>query len=85
MNTMQFLAMQYNFKPLVPLEVVAKDYLATISQTELHRKARTQQLGFACVNTGSDKRPRYFVPIESLAAWVDSIKRDAELDHRAMQ
>lgn len=84
MTTMQLLAMQYGFKALIPLENVANDYLSDISKTELHRKAKNQQLNFACINTGSDKRPKYLVPIESLAGWIDAIKNEATLDHRAM-
>lgn len=87
MTTMQLLAMQYNFKALIPLERVASDYIYTdkmISGTELHRKAKKQEFGFACVNVGTDKHARYLVPIESLAAWLDSIKNDAQLDHKAM-
>lgn len=85
MTTMQLLAMQYGFKALIPLENVANDYLSELTKTELHRKAKNQQLDFACVNTGSDKRPKYLVPIENLANWIDRMKREAELDHRAMQ
>lgn len=84
MTTMQMLVMQYGFKALIPLETVAKDYLSNISTTELHRKAKNQQLGFACVNTGSDKRPKYLVPVENLASWIDSLKTEAVLDHQAM-
>ncbi|WP_062498413.1 pyocin activator PrtN family protein [Moraxella lacunata] len=85
MTTMQLLAMQYGFKAMIPLEIVAKDYLTDISKTELHRKAKEQKFGFACVNTGTDKRPRYLVPLENLASWLDSTKKETELDHRAMQ
>lgn len=85
MTTMQLLAMQYGFRALIPLDMIANDYLSELTKTELHRKAKNQQLDFACVNTGSDKRPKYLVPIENLANWIDRMKREAELDHRAMQ
>lgn len=85
MTTMQMLAMQYGFRALIPLDMIANDYLSELTKTELHRKAKNQQLDFACVNTGSDKRPKYLVPIENLANWIDRMKREAELDHRAMQ
>lgn len=84
MTTMQMLAMQYNFRTLIPLHTVAEDFCNKITKTELHRKAKNQQLGFACVNTGTEKRPNYVVPIESLAAWIDTIKNNAIQDHQAM-
>ena len=84
MTTMQMLAMQYGFRALIPLDMIANDYLSGLTKTELHRKAKNQQLGFACVNTGSDKRPKYLVPVENLAIWIDSIKKEAVLDHQAM-
>lgn len=84
LSVLQLLTVQYGCKPLIPLEQVAQDYLSSINKTELHRKASKMQLGFAVVNTGTDKRPKYLVPIESLAAWLDAIKQTAIADHRAM-
>ena len=83
MTTIQLLAMQYNFQAMIPLERVANDYLGQLSQTELHRKAKAQEFGFATVNTRTEKKPKYYVPIESLAVWLDALKREAALDHQA--
>lgn len=82
-TTMQLLAMQYNFQSIIPLERVADDYLGKISKTELHRQAKAQKFGFATLNTRTEKNPKYYVPIESLAAWLDKLKKEAILDHKA--
>ena len=72
-NTEQMLIMRYGFTPLIPLDKVASD------------KAKHGQLGFSVVNNGSESKPAYYVPLASLAAWIDHEIDEANSDHLAMQ
>lgn len=84
-NTEQMLIMRYGFTPLIPLDKVASDYLPPLTKPELHRKAKHGQLGFSVVNNGSESKPAYYVPLASLAAWIDHEISEANSDHLAMQ
>lgn len=84
-NTEQLLLIKYKCSPLIPLADVAKDYLPPINQTALHRKASKGEFGFAVVNTGSKTRPAYYVPLVSLAVWIDEHISEANADLHAMK
>lgn len=84
-NTEQSLLIMYKCKPLIPLADVARDYLPPINEAELRRKASKGEFNFAVVNTGSKTRPAYYVPLVSLAAWIDGCISEANADHLAMQ
>lgn len=83
-DTFAVLMMRYQYKSMIPLEDVARDYLPSCNKTELHRKAKKGKFEFAIVNTGTDNRPAYFVPLLSLAAWIDTKTKEAIDDHYAM-
>lgn len=84
-NTEQLLLIKYRCSPLIPLADVSSEYLPPITQAELHRKAKNGEFNFAVVNTGTSKRPAYYVPLVSLAAWIDGHINEANADLHAMK
>lgn len=84
-NTEQMLIMRYGFNPLVPLDLVAKDYLNDVSIEQYKKQAREQSLPFPVVINGKGKATTYHVHVASLASWIDKVKEVAAKDHLAAQ
>ena len=84
-NTEQMLIMRYGFNPLVPLDLVAKDYLSGASDTELRRNASEGKLPFPAIKNGKGKSTTYHVHVKALALWIDKVAAEAASDHHAMQ
>ena len=84
-NTEQMLIMRYGFNPLIPLDMVAKDYLSASSDTELRRNASDGKLPFPVIKNGKGKSTTYHVHVKALAEWIDKAAAEAASDHHAMQ
>ena len=84
-NTEQMLIMRYGFNPLVPLDLVAADYLSSMNEDRYKKLAREQSLPFPVVINGKGKATTYHVHVASLASWIDKVKEVAAKDHLAAQ
>ena len=85
LSTEQMLIMRYGFNPMIPLDVVAADYLGKASDTELRRNASNGDLPFPVVKNGKGKATTYHVHVKALAEWIDKAAHIAATDHHAMQ
>ena len=84
-NTEQMLIMRYGFNPLIPLDLVAKDYLRDTTIKQYEKQARDSNLPFPVVINGKGKATTYHVHVASLASWIDKVKDVAAKDHLAAQ
>lgn len=84
-NTEQMLIMRYGFNPLVPLDLVAKDYLNDVSAKHYEKQAREGNLPFPVVVNGKGKATTYHVHVKALALWIDKVSDIAAKDHLAAQ
>ena len=82
-DTVSILIMRYNHNPLIPLQMVADDYLPGLKWQTIKERARVQDLPFPVV-VSKDKRPTYHVSVRALAAWIDKVSAEANQDHLAM-
>lgn len=83
-NTEQMLIMRYGFNPLIPLDLVAKDYLNDVSVEQYKKQARESNLPFPVVISGKGKSTTYHVHVKALAMWIDKVSEVAAKDHHAM-
>lgn len=83
-NTEQMLIMRYGFNPLVPLDLVAKDYLNDVKPEQYKKQAREGNLPFPVVINGKGKSFTYHVHVKALATWIDKASEAAAKDHHAM-
>lgn len=83
-NTEQMLIMRYGFNPMIPLEIVAVDYLSGTTKTELRRNASNGDLPFPVIKNGNGKSTTYHVHVKALAEWIDRAAAEAASDHQAM-
>lgn len=83
-NTEQMLIMRYGFNPLVPLDLVAKDYLRDTTIKQYEKQARDSNLPFPVVINGKGKATTYHVHVKALAQWIDNAAEVAAKDHHAM-
>lgn len=83
-NTEQMLIMRYGFNPLVPLDLVAQDYLNDVSSEQYKKQARDGNLPFPVVINGKGKATTYHVHVKALALWIDKAAEVAAKDHHAM-
>lgn len=83
-NTEQMLIMRYGFNPLIPLDLVAKDYLNDVSADQYKKQARKGNLPFPVVVNGEGKSTTYHVHVKALAQWIDNAAEVAAKDHHAM-
>ena len=84
-NTEQMLIMRYGFNPLVPLDLVAKDYLNDVSSEQYKKQAREGNLPFPVVINGKGKATTYHVHVKALALWIDKVSDIAAKDHLSAQ
>lgn len=84
-DTESILIARYQYNPLIPLQLVADDYLPEIKWETLKERARKQDLPFPVVIGGSKNRSTYHVNVKSLARWIDKVSADADKDHLSMQ
>ncbi|MGP5535034.1 pyocin activator PrtN family protein [Psychrobacter celer] len=82
-DTESILIERYQHNPLIPLQLVADDYLPDIKWETLKERARAQELPFPVV-VSKDKRPTYHVNVRALAAWIDRVSEEAAKDHLSM-
>lgn len=83
-NTEQMLIMRYGFNPLIPLDLVAGDYLNEVSAEQYKKQARDGNLPFPVVINGKGKSTTYHVHVKALAQWIDKASEIAAKDHHAM-
>lgn len=83
-NTEQMLIMRYGFNPLIPLDLVAKDYLSHAKPDQYKTQAREGNLPFPVVISGKGKSTTYHVHVKALATWIDKVSEIAAKDHHAM-
>lgn len=83
-NTEQMLIMRYGFNPLIPLDMVAADYLKDIDANRYKLLARENKLPFPVVVSGNGKSTTYHVHVKALAQWIDRAADIAAKDHHAM-
>ena len=82
MNTYHSLLITYG-KPMVQLEVIAKDYLPPMSDRTLKVRASSQQLPFPVFRLGSQKAP-WLADLRDVAEYLDSQRDEAIRQHKAM-
>ncbi|WLG12822.1 pyocin activator PrtN family protein [Psychrobacter cibarius] len=83
-NTEQMLIMRYGFNPLIPLDLVAKDYLRDTTIKQYEKQARDSNLPFPVVINGKGKATTYHVHVKALVQWIDNAAEVAAKDHHAM-
>ena len=84
-NTEQMLIMRYGFNPLIPLEVVAENYLSESTWDNIRKLANKGALPFPVVIGGKGKSSTYHVNIKALAEWIDKVSEIAATDFHSMQ
>jgi hypothetical protein len=82
MKTYTALLLTYH-KPHVPLDTIAQDYLTHLSDREIKRRAKVQNLPFPVFREGSQKAP-YMVNLKAVAKWLDSLEDSATQLHQRM-
>lgn len=82
-NTYQMLFICY-MCPIIPLEVVVRDYLNHMSIEIAKRKAVRQELPFPVIRLGDKQKASWAVNIEDLAKYIDKQTAIAQMDFNAM-
>ena len=82
-NTYQMLFICY-MSPIIPLEVVVRDYLHHMSIEIAKRKAFKQELPFPIIRLGDKQKASWAVNIADLAQYIDKQTKLAQEDFKAM-
>jgi hypothetical protein len=71
MNTAFLLMARYNGLPVIPVDVVCKDYFPHLSVEKFLRKALAGEISLPIVRMESSQKTAKGVPINDLAAYLD--------------
>lgn len=82
-NTYQMLFICY-MSPIIPLEVVVRDYLKYMSIEIAKRKAFKQELPFPVIRLGDKQKASWAVNIADLSQYIDKQTEIAQEDFKAM-
>ncbi len=71
MNTLFLLMARYNGLPVIPVDVVCKDYFAHLTPEKFLRKVLAAEISLPIVRMESSQKCAKSVPINDLAAYLD--------------
>lgn len=71
MNTMFLLMARHDGQPVIPLDVVCKDYFQHLTPDEFSRKATKGQIDLPVVRIETSAKAAKGIHIADLARWID--------------
>jgi hypothetical protein len=71
MNTVFFLMARYNGLPVIPVDVVCRDYFQHLSPEKFLKKVLAGEISLPVVRMESSQKCAKGVPINDLAAYLD--------------
>lgn len=81
---MSFILLMRYKMPIVLLDTIVQDYLPHLTLSSANRRAAKQDLPFPVFKLDGSKS-NYYVNIDDVAAWLDSVHQTSRQDWQNMQ
>ncbi|OCH11555.1 hypothetical protein A6E03_04240 [Aliivibrio sp. 1S128] len=78
-TTNSLLAVQFNNMALIPLEIIAKEFLG-LTPAAAKRKARNQELPFPVIRLIKSQKSPWLINFDDLVAYVERMSQEAYKD-----
>lgn len=85
MNTLFLLMARHDAQPIVPLDVVQRDYFPHLSTVKLVGKMQSGEIALPLVKTERSQKAMRGVHIADLAAYIDGLRESATKDLKKLE